>query len=106
MVVAVGGGGIPVIQEEDGSLIGIEAMIDKDFGSAILASMIEADLFLISTAVEKVALNFNKADQQFLDQMTVAEAQKYIEEGHFAKGSMLPKMEAILKYMRSGGKKA
>jgi len=106
VVVAVGGGGIPVIQEEDGSLIGIEAVIDKDFGSAILASMIEADLFLISTAVEKVALNFNKPDQQFLDQMTVAEAQKYIEEGHFAKGSMLPKMEAILKYMRSGGKKA
>ncbi|MFA5611870.1 MAG: carbamate kinase [Anaerolineaceae bacterium] len=106
VVVAVGGGGIPVMQREDGSLIGVEAVIDKDFGSAILASMIEADLFLISTAVEKVAINFNKSGQKWLDKITVAEAQKLIEEGQFAKGSMLPKIEAILKFMAGGGKKA
>jgi carbamate kinase len=106
VVVAVGGGGIPVMQHEDGSLVGVEAVIDKDFGSAILASMLNADLFLISTAVEKVAINFNKPDQKWLDEMTVADAQKYIEEGQFAKGSMLPKIQAILKYMAAGGKKA
>lgn len=106
VVVAVGGGGIPVMQREDGSLIGVEAVIDKDFGSAILASMIEADLFLISTAVEKVAINFNKSGQKWLDKITVAEAQKLIEEGQFAKGSMLPKIEAILKFMAGDGKKA
>lgn len=106
VVVAVGGGGIPVMETEDGSLIGVEAVIDKDFGSAILASMIEADLFLISTAVEKVAINFNKPDQKWLNTITVAEAKQYIQEGQFAKGSMLPKIEAILKYMSAGGKKA
>ncbi len=94
------------MQTENGDLIGVEAVIDKDFGSAILASMIQADLFLISTAVEKVAVNFNKSDQKWLDQMTVAEAKQYIAEGQFAKGSMLPKIEAILKYMAAGGKKA
>ncbi|MGB4595445.1 MAG: carbamate kinase [Anaerolineaceae bacterium] len=106
VVVAVGGGGIPVMQKESGELVGVEAVIDKDFGSAILASMLDADLFLISTAVEKVAINFNKPDQKWLDTMTVAEAKQYITEGQFAKGSMLPKIEAILKYMAKGGKKA
>lgn len=106
VVIGVGGGGIPVIQKENGDLVGVEAVIDKDFGSAILASMIEADLFLISTAVEKVAINFNKPDQKWLDQMTVAEARKYLAEGQFAKGSMMPKIEAILKYLDQGGKKA
>jgi carbamate kinase len=106
VVVAVGGGGIPVMQLENGDLTGVEAVIDKDFGSAILASMINADLFLISTAVEKVAINFNKPDQKWLDSMTVAEARKYLAEGQFAKGSMLPKIEAILKFMDKGGKKA
>ncbi len=106
VVVAVGGGGIPVMQLENGDLTGVEAVIDKDFGSAILASMINADLFLISTAVEKVAINFNKPDQKWLDTMTVAEARKYLAEGQFAKGSMLPKIEAILKFMDKGGKKA
>ena len=106
VVVAVGGGGIPVMQLESGDLTGVEAVIDKDFGSAILASMINADLFLISTAVEKVAINFNKPDQKWLDTMTVAEARKYLAEGQFAKGSMLPKIEAILKFMDKGGKKA
>jgi len=104
--VGVGGGGIPVIEDEDGNLQGVEAVIDKDFGSALLAKMIDADLFVISTAVEKVALNFNTADEVLLDKMTVAEAKKYIEEGHFAPGSMLPKIQAIIQYLENGGKKA
>jgi carbamate kinase len=106
VVIGVGGGGIPVIETPEGKLIGVEAVIDKDFGAAILASMLKADLFLISTAVEKVAINFNKPNQQWLDQMTAAEARQYLQEGHFAKGSMLPKIQAILKYLDSGGKKA
>ena len=105
-MVGVGGGGIPVIEDEKGNLVGVEAVIDKDFGSALLANLINADLFVISTAVEKVALNFNKPDQKWLDKMTAAEARKYIEEGHFAKGSMLPKIQAILKFLDAGGKKA
>jgi len=84
VVVAVGGGGIPVIEDENGQLNGVEAVIDKDFGSALLANRIQADLFIISTAVEKVALNFKKPDEVWLDKMTVAEAKKYIAEGHFA----------------------
>jgi carbamate kinase len=106
VVVAVGGGGIPVLEDEQGNLSGAMAVIDKDFGAAILAISLQADLFIISTAVEKVAINFNKPDQKWLDQMTVAEAEQYIAEGQFAKGSMLPKVEAILKYMARGGKKA
>ncbi len=106
VVIGVGGGGIPVIETPEGNLCGVEAVIDKDFGAAILASMLKADLFLISTAVEKVAINFNKPNQQWLDQMTAAEARQYIAEGHFAKGSMLPKIQAILKYLDNGGKKA
>lgn len=106
VVIGVGGGGIPVIRNSDGSLTGVEAVIDKDFGSSLLATMIGADLFVISTAVEKVAINFNKPDQKWLDCMTIAEAKQYIAEGHFAKGSMLPKIEAILKFLEAGGKKA
>ena len=106
IVIAAGGGGIPVIETPEGELVGVEAVIDKDFGAAILASMLKADLFLISTAVEKVAINFNKPNQQWLDQMTAAEARQYIAEGHFAKGSMLPKIQAILKYLDNGGKRA
>jgi carbamate kinase len=105
-VVGVGGGGIPVIELEDGSLTGVEAVIDKDFGSSLLAMMIKADLFVISTAVEKVAINFNKPGEKWLDQMTVTEAKQYIEEGHFAAGSMLPKVQAIIQYLENGGKKA
>lgn len=106
IVVAVGGGGIPVIRLENGDLLGSEAVIDKDFGSSLLATMLGADLFVISTAVEKVAINFNKPDVKWLDKMTLAEAKKYIEEGHFAKGSMLPKIQAIIKFLENGGKKA
>jgi carbamate kinase len=104
LVVGVGGGGIPVVIDEKGHLKGVEAVIDKDFGSSLLARMIKADMFVISTAVEKVAINFNKPNQQWLDKMTVAEAKKYIEEGHFAKGSMLPKVQAIIKFLEAGGK--
>jgi carbamate kinase len=105
-VVGVGGGGIPVIETEKGDLLGVEAVIDKDFGSSVLATLIKADLFVISTAVEKVAINFNKPNQQWLDKMTVAEAEKFLADGHFAKGSMLPKIQAILKFLKSGGKQA
>ncbi|NOY97603.1 MAG: carbamate kinase [Chloroflexi bacterium] len=105
-VVAVGGGGIPVVEKENGSLRGVEAVIDKDFASGLLAKLIDADLLLISTAVEKVAINFNKPDQRWLDEMTVAEAEQYMEEGHFAPGSMLPKVKAIVKFLKEGGKKA
>ncbi len=106
VVITVGGGGIPVVQTEDG-LKGTAAVIDKDFASAFLANEIEADLLLISTAVEKVALNFGKPNQEWIDEMTVAEAKKYLEEGtHFAKGSMEPKIKAIVKFLEAGGKNA
>jgi carbamate kinase len=106
IVVAVGGGGIPVIINGAGDIEGVEAVIDKDFGSSLLAKIIDADLFVISTAVEKVAINFNKPDERWLDQMTVAEAKQYIKEGHFAPGSMLPKVQAIIQFLENGGKKA
>ncbi len=105
-VVGVGGGGIPVVEKENGNLRGVEAVIDKDFASGLLANSLNADLLIISTAVEKVALNFNKPDEQWLDKMTVAEAEQYIAEGHFAPGSMLPKVQAIVKFLKEGGQKA
>ena len=106
VVVASGGGGIPVVEKDSGGLIGIEAVIDKDFASALLAEKIKADLLLISTAVEKVAINFNKPDVKWLDKMTVAEAKQYIAEGHFAPGSMLPKIQACIEFLEKGGEKA
>lgn len=106
VVVAVGGGGIPVVEKEDGSLRGVEAVIDKDFASSLLATNINADLLLISTAVEQVAVNFNKPDQKWLDKITVAEAEQYGGEGHFAPGSMLPKVNAVVKFLKNGGKQA
>ncbi len=106
VTVAVGGGGIPVIRDENGDLKGTAAVIDKDLASALLATLLKADLLLISTAVEKVCLNFGKPDQKALDKMTLAEAKKYIEEGHFKPGSMLPKMKAIVKFLENGGKQA
>lgn len=106
ITITVGGGGIPVIESE-GGVIGTAAVIDKDFASAFLANKINADLLLISTAVEKVALNFGKPDQVDVDQMTVAEAKEYLEEGtHFAKGSMEPKIKAIVKFLEQGGTEA
>lgn len=105
VVIATGGGGIPVI-EERGKLKGIEAVIDKDYASALLATGIKADLFLISTAVEKVALNFGKPEQKFLDKMTLTEAKKHYRQGHFPAGSMGPKIQAIINYLEHDGKKA
>ncbi len=106
IVIAVGGGGIPVIRDDQGNLRGTNAVIDKDRASSLLAQMLRADLFVISTGVEKVALNFNKPDQRSLDQMTLAEAQRYIDEGHFAPGSMLPKIEAAVEFVQMGGPQA
>ncbi|OQA92826.1 MAG: Carbamate kinase 1 [Elusimicrobia bacterium ADurb.Bin231] len=106
VVVGVGGGGIPVIRDEKGDLKGTSAVIDKDLASSLLATLINADLLLISTAVEKVCLNFGKPDQKSLDRITVAEAKKYIKDGHFKPGSMLPKINAIVKFLEKGGKQA
>jgi carbamate kinase len=106
VVISVGGGGIPVVEGEGGKLLGVEAVIDKDFASSLLATSLKADLLLISTAVEKVALNFNKPDQKWLDEMTLEEAKRYLEEGHFGKGSMEPKIRAIVGFLDRGGKEA
>ena len=105
VVIGVGGGGIPVV-EEDGSLRGVEAVIDKDYASGLLATGIKADLFLISTAVEKVALNYGKPNQVDLDWMTLSEAKRYLHEGHFPPGSMGPKIKAVIKFLKEGGKEA
>lgn len=99
IVIAVGGGGIPVIQDEDGNLVGTRAVIDKDRATSLLAQELKVDLFLISTAVSQVAINFNEPNQQWLDQMTVDEARKYQAEGHFKPGSMGPKVEAVLSFL-------
>lgn len=105
VVIGVGGGGIPVV-EEDGSLRGVEAVIDKDYASGLLATGIKADLFLISTAVEKVALNYGKPNQIDLARMTLSEAKNYLQEGHFPPGSMGPKMKAVIKFLEEGGEEA
>lgn len=107
VVITVGGGGIPVIDNGDGEYVGTAAVIDKDYACSLLASKINADLLLISTAVEKVALNFGKPNQEWVDRMTLSEAQGYLAEGtHFAKGSMAPKIQAILWFLEAGGKQA
>lgn len=97
IVVAGGGGGIPVV-EEDGSLIGVPAVIDKDFTSAKIAELVDADTLIILTAVDQVAINFGKEDEKWLDEITIDQAKVYIEEGHFAPGSMLPKVEAAISF--------
>jgi len=107
VVITVGGGGIPVIDEGNRSLRGVAAVIDKDYASSLLAKLIQADLFLISTSIEKVALNYGKPNQKWIDQMTISQAKAYLAEGiHFAKGSMAPKIQAIIWFMENGGKKA
>ena len=106
VTVTVGGGGIPVIRNEDGDLQGVAAVIDKDYASSLLARSIGADLLLISTAVEKVYLSFNKPGQKPINVMTVAEARRYTDDGHFAKGSMLPKIKAIIWFLEAGGREA
>lgn len=103
LVITVGGGGIPVIRK-DGKLVGVPSVIDKDFASAKLAELVNADLLIILTAVDRVAINFGKPDQKLLEQMNLEEAQKYIEEGHFAPGSMLPKVQAAMNFAQAGGK--
>src|SRR5688572_937095 len=107
ITITVGGGGIPVVDPGDGNYRGIAAVIDKDYASSLLAQKIKADLFVISTAVEKVALDFGKPDQKWLDKITLAEAREYLAQGtHFAKGSMAPKIQAIIRFLENGGKQA
>jgi carbamate kinase len=107
IVITVGGGGIPVVADEKGHLHGIAAVIDKDFASSLLATRLGADTFIISTAVQKCALNFGKPNEEWLDRVTLAEAKQYLAEGtHFAKGSMAPKIEAVIKFLEAGGKHA
>jgi carbamate kinase len=107
ITITVGGGGIPVIDPGDGNYEGIAAVIDKDFASSLLARQINAEMFVISTAVEKVAINFGKPEQKWLDKITLAEAKAYLAEGtHFAKGSMAPKIQAVIWYLENGGKEA
>jgi carbamate kinase len=98
----VGGGGIPVVRTDEG-LEGVDAVIDKDLASSLLANQLDAGLLIISTAVEQVALNFGKPDQRSISKMTVAEAEQYIAEGHFAPGSMLPKIQSALRFLKNGG---
>jgi len=106
-VITVGGGGIPVIDKGNGEFEGTAAVIDKDFASSLLAQQIGAELFLIATAVEKVAINFGKPEQKWLDRLTLAEAKAYLAEGtHFAKGSMAPKIQAIIWFLENGGTQA
>ncbi|HEY7126902.1 MAG TPA: carbamate kinase, partial [Ktedonobacterales bacterium] len=106
ILIACGGGGIPVIRDAQGNLQGLEGVIDKDLASSLLASSIHADLLLISTAVERVALNYRKPDQRNLDRLSFSEAKRYFAEGHFAKGSMGPKVQAALEFLENGGKAA
>lgn len=105
IVIAAGGGGIPVIRKQ-GSLLGVEAVIDKDITGSLMASSIGAGTFLILTDVEKVALNFGKENQLDLDEITVKDAKRYIKEGHFGKGSMEPKVVAAVRFIKSGGEVA
>lgn len=106
VVIGVGGGGIPVIRNEKGELEGVAAVIDKDNASGLLASEIGAYLFVISTAVDRAYINFGKANQKPLDKITVGEAKEYVKQGQFSKGSMLPKIQAIVRFLEAGGKEA
>jgi len=107
VVIGVGGGGIPVVADDNGDLRGVAAVIDKDLASALLANEVDADLLLISTAVEKCALNFGTPDEEWIDEFTLDEVKQYLDEGtHFAEGSMAPKMRAVVQYLEGGGKEA
>ena len=104
VVISVGGGGIPVVADEKGELTGIAAVIDKDHACSLLANEIEAELLLITTAVEKVPLDFGRPTQRWLDRMTLSQAKEYLAEGtHFLPGSMAPKMEAVVSFLERGG---
>lgn len=106
IVISCGGGGIPVIKNDDGTLTGIEAVIDKDKTASVLAKAINADVLMILTDVEKAYINFHKPDQKGLDKISIKEARKHIADGQFAKGSMGPKMEAACRFVEAGGKKS
>ena len=107
IVVACGGGGVPVVENPDGSLEGVAAVIDKDFAAELLAEQVGADVLMILTEVEKVAIRWGTPEQEDLSRMTLTEAARYVEEGHFAAGSMLPKVLAAMKFVRANpGKRA
>ena len=106
VVIGCGGGGIPVVEDSDGNLRGVEAVIDKDLASSLLARTIGADLFMVSTGVERVAIHFNKPNQRWLDKLTVSDAERYYAEDHFDRGSMGPKIRALIDYLEAGGKEA
>lgn len=105
VVVAVGGGGIPVVREHGGRLRGCAAVIDKDAASSLLARHLNADVFIISTGVDHVCLNYGKPNQQAIRSMTLREARRYLKQGHFASGSMQPKIEAAIRYLAAGGRR-
>jgi carbamate kinase len=105
IVIAAGGGGIPVYVEKDGTLEGVDAVIDKDRASALLANQIFAEMLIILTSIEKVAVNFGKPNQKLIDEMTTSEAEEYLRQGHFPPGSMGPKIEAAIDFLRNGGTK-
>ena len=106
IVIAVGGGGIPVIRNEQGDIEGVEAVIDKDLGSSLLARHLGADIFIISTSIDSVYLNFGKENQKSIRRATLTEMKRYLNEGHFKPGSMKPKIEAVLQFLEGGGKEA
>src|SRR5690606_1137447 len=105
VVIACGGGGIPVVRDARGGLKGVAAVIDKDFAAQRLASLVNAEILMLVTPVDKVAINFGKPDQKMISRMTLAEAERYFAEGHFPPGSMGPKIEASINFLRAGGKK-
>jgi len=106
IVIAVGGGGIPVIRNEHGDIEGVEAVIDKDLGSSLLAKQLGAATFIISTSIDAVYLNFGKENQKSINRATISEIKRYLAGGHFKPGSMKPKIEAIIQFLEGGGKKA
>ncbi|MGZ4353276.1 MAG: carbamate kinase, partial [Gaiellaceae bacterium] len=104
VVISVGGGGIPVVADGDGNLVGVAAVIDKDLGCSLLATNIGAELFVVTTAVEKVALDFGTPEERWVDELSLSEAKERLAEGrHFAKGSMAPKIDAIIGFLERGG---
>jgi len=106
IVIAAGGGGVPVVRNEQGDLEGVEAVIDKDLASSLLARNLGADTFIISTAVDAAYLNFGKENQKAISRATLSETKQYLREGHFKPGSMKPKIEAIIQFLEGGGKRA
>ena len=106
IVVAAGGGGIPVIRDDRGWLHGVEAVVDKDLASSLLARQLQASLFIVSTSVEKVFLNFGEANQTAIDRLTVESAEQFIQQGHFAPGSMLPKIRACIDFVQATGRES